>query len=287
MDQQTRKHTFVQDEKYRIDVRKNPAPTEGDICVEEIGYGQAPANAKRFFRRKLHILHFVLSGSGRFCGEPVYAGRGFFSAPGQQAVHETGDQPYRSAWIMLRGDGAGALLRAHGIPPYNHVFDCPDATALTARLRLCVEEGCEGRDPNSYFLSLLYELLSVFPTVESPKAVHSAAVSRSLAYIRRHYAEPLTVQALASTVSLSAKHLCRLFVRETGMSPQAALIAYRMEQAQLLLTESELTVLQVAQAVGFADQRHFSQIFRKKVGAVPTEYRKEQRYGTQDGDLQL
>ena len=61
----------------------------------------------------------------------------------------------------------------------------------------------------------------------------------------------------------------------TGMSPSDFLRHVRMQHAEKLLTESSLSLAEVAYAVGFADPKYFSRCFKKETGMTPTDYREE------------
>jgi AraC-like DNA-binding protein len=94
-----------------------------------------------------------------------------------------------------------------------------------------------------------------------------------LRLIEERYAEPLTVPQLAARLFLSTGAFNILFRRETGVSPAAYLRRLRLDRAQTLLRESDLTVAQVATQSGFADAAHFSRAFRAAFGSAPREYR--------------
>ena len=57
------------------------------------------------------------------------------------------------------------------------------------------------------------------------------------------------------------------------MSPQYALIGYRLDTAKKLLTNSNYPITEIAEYVGYLDNRHFSQVFKKYVGYTPSRYR--------------
>ena len=83
-----------------------------------------------------------------------------------------------------------------------------------------------------------------------------------------------SVAALASSVGLSAKYLCRIFHRRTGMSPKEYLTDWRLRQADRLLRDPALPIGAVAGAVGYADPLAFSQIYRKYRGVSPSAARR-------------
>ncbi|MEV4281659.1 AraC family transcriptional regulator [Actinoplanes xinjiangensis] len=85
----------------------------------------------------------------------------------------------------------------------------------------------------------------------------------------------LTLDRLAAEVHLSPYHFARAFKATMGEPPYAWVTARRMDAARRLLTTTEMTVAEVADAVGFANLSHFRRVFRSHAGAGPATYRAE------------
>lgn len=90
-------------------------------------------------------------------------------------------------------------------------------------------------------------------------------------------AHPWTAYELAGGVHLSPSRLRGLFVEELGVTPLGVLTRLRVREMARLLRETGLTVREIAQDVGWRDQAHAAQQFRKLTGRSPTEYRAETR----------
>ena len=84
---------------------------------------------------------------------------------------------------------------------------------------------------------------------------------------------PLPLDRLAAAVNVSAGHLSRLTRAAFGVGPVAAVEAARLHRAAALLTRSNLTVGQVAQACGFGSPFYLSRRFRAAFGHPPSAYR--------------
>lgn len=109
-------------------------------------------------------------------------------------------------------------------------------------------------------------------------AVHGPAfmderIRKSIDYILQHYAEPITVPAIARTISMSPSRFAHLFRKQVGMAPICFLEHRRMEKARQLLLSTRLSVKEIAGQVGFVNQFHFSARFRKLTGQSPRNYR--------------
>ncbi len=91
-------------------------------------------------------------------------------------------------------------------------------------------------------------------------------------YIDEHLAEDLSLTELAGTVALSSFHFARLFKGATGIAPHQYHIRCRVNRAKRMLLQKELSIAQIAQAVGFSSQSHLNYHFKRVVGLTPTKF---------------
>jgi AraC-like DNA-binding protein len=77
-------------------------------------------------------------------------------------------------------------------------------------------------------------------------------------------------------------YISTLFKKETGVSINAYIMDKRLEEAALLLSESERPVMEIAATLAFNSQSYFTLLFRKRYGKTPKDYRKE-HYPSHDG----
>lgn len=94
-----------------------------------------------------------------------------------------------------------------------------------------------------------------------------------LEYIERHYAEDVTLEALAQSASVSKSECLRCFRTTMQDTPYRYLIEYRLQKAAGLLRDTECPIGQVALAVGFRSQSHFGKLFKERTGYTPKKYR--------------
>jgi DNA-binding response OmpR family regulator len=102
-------------------------------------------------------------------------------------------------------------------------------------------------------------------------------VRLAMAYIHEHYTEPISRENLAQHFCVNERYLTRCFHQETGVTPIAYLIRYRIQQAKVLLEAGQLSVTDVGLATGFSDGGYFGRVFLKEVGLTPGAYRRGQR----------
>jgi AraC-like DNA-binding protein len=93
-------------------------------------------------------------------------------------------------------------------------------------------------------------------------------------YISSSYSDKLTLDNISSRFSISRYYFCRVFKETTGFSVTEYINSVRIKQAQQLLRETGLAVIDVALRVGYQNATHFSRIFRALLNCSPSEYRR-------------
>lgn len=96
-----------------------------------------------------------------------------------------------------------------------------------------------------------------------------------LQFIHEHYREAISLQNLAVKFFISDSYLSRIFKQHTGKNFIEYVTEYRVTKAKELLTHTSLKPSEVSHAVGYSDQRYFSQLFRKHTGRTPTSFKKD------------
>ena len=114
-----------------------------------------------------------------------------------------------------------------------------------------------------------------------PSESQVISVNRQCAAVRRyidlHFKEALTLEQLAAEGHMNKFYLSHAFKREFGVSPINYMISKRIEESKYLLAETDLSMTQIAQLLGFSSLSYFSQVFRRTQSVTPMEYRQSQR----------
>ena len=98
-------------------------------------------------------------------------------------------------------------------------------------------------------------------------------IRSAVAYINSHLHEKISLSQLASDHYLSYIQFSRRFRQATGATPQDYVAGLGLKKAQLLLSDADLPVRQIARDCGFANEYYFSNFFRQHCGLSPTQYR--------------
>jgi two-component system response regulator YesN len=106
-------------------------------------------------------------------------------------------------------------------------------------------------------------------------------INRVLTYIHAHYAENISLKALARHVAMEEHYLSRLFRQKTHETLINYLQQIRVKKAQQLLSETDLTVTDIGCRVGFPSDNYFIKTFKKWSGDTPGAYRRKRETGAE------
>lgn len=107
-----------------------------------------------------------------------------------------------------------------------------------------------------------YDKISCFPIIKSVK------------YLDENFSNKITIQELCKKSNLSESQLCRLFKKHLNMRPMEYLLKVRLNVAKQLLIETDLSILDIADSVGYDNPTYFTMLFKKQFGVPPTDFRK-------------
>jgi AraC-like DNA-binding protein len=139
-------------------------------------------------------------------------------------------------------------------------------------------------DPANITLHMRPRLDSIDTLLKLPLAAPQAhgglsagAMRRVREYVEIHLSENIDLATLAAVAGLSMHHFARQFKQSAGVTPHHYLTKKRIERAQEMLADTDLSLSEIAYATGFSDQSHLTRHFRYMVGTTPREFRWSQR----------
>lgn len=247
------------------------------VAVKEIGYGISPTGKNRILIRDAYMLQFITGGSGLYCGERFCKGDVLFSAPHKPENRKLAEnESYSCAWITFVGEKSGKILTKCGIVESdsikNHVFKCQ----RTEEAAKCIEKAVLESYSYNYEFELLCVLFNVLSMLDyNSNIIESSYIEKAKKYMLENFQKNIKISDVAKFVSLSQNYLCKLFVRECGHSIKNELTEIRLKNACELLKDTKISIRDIAYAVGFSDEKHFSNLFRKKLGISPIKYRQD------------
>jgi AraC family transcriptional regulator len=110
-------------------------------------------------------------------------------------------------------------------------------------------------------------------TLREYNGLSSAKLKQTIEYINERLGEDISLTDLANNLGMSQYHFSRLFKQSMGMTAHNYLVEQRVKRAQELLTQTELSIVDIANECGFANPSHFARCFRQQRGMSPTQFR--------------
>ncbi|TBL81199.1 response regulator [Paenibacillus thalictri] len=108
-------------------------------------------------------------------------------------------------------------------------------------------------------------------------------VGEAKLFIEQYLLQNVSLAAVADHVGVSPNYFSSLFKRETGSTFVEYVTDCKLKQAKEWLDDVGLPIYEIAERLGYHDRKYFREIFKRRVGVTPSEYR-EQRLGTAGGE---
>ena len=102
----------------------------------------------------------------------------------------------------------------------------------------------------------------------------SPLITKIQSYLMSNIAKDVSLEDLSRYTRKNPSYLSRRFRKETHMTVKSYMNMLRINKAKELLKTSNSSILDISMEVGFSDQSHFAQVFKKNVGLTPRMYRK-------------
>ena len=156
----------------------------------------------------------------------------------------------------------------------------PQAVRLVQLLQTEVENGAPTGNlfgetvGNSLILYLAQHYSIAVPGRDQVRGgLPGVRLKKVLHYIEVNFSKDIHLNDMAQTAGLSAFHFAKLFKQSTGASPHQYILRRRLERAKELLRKPSMSLSEIGLESGFADQSHFTNVFRRFVGATPSKFR--------------
>ncbi|OPA80589.1 hypothetical protein BVG16_07675 [Paenibacillus selenitireducens] len=129
-----------------------------------------------------------------------------------------------------------------------------------------------------FLVSFLQQLKTNFlqrsqPYEENKKMKQSIHAENIIHWLERHYDQRFELNKLADDLHLTPQHISSIFKKTTGSTITEYLTVRRLQEACLLLKSTSLSIEEIATEIGFTNISYFCQLFKRKVGMSPLQYR--------------
>ncbi len=232
--------------------------------------------------RDHYLIHYIVSGKGmyRVGGKEYHLSAGdMFLARESEVIYYCADEedPWEYCWVGFNGTDAKYLLNMTSFAGDNLVIKITESEAILSLISNIYNGQGGDVAHETEMLGYLYLFLAKLMQMnEEESAVERGGykyVRAALNFIKYNYSAPIDVSDIAKAVGVSRSHLYRVFMMQLSISPSDYLEKYRINEAAALLKNTELSVSEVANSVGFDDALYFSRVFKKNKGVPPSKHR--------------
>lgn len=172
---------------------------------------------------------------------------------------------HQSDCIMISGYDDFKYVQ-HGLR--SGVFDYLLKPVELEELKECLENWVNHRQKNDRETSSL---------VKEVDPLELSTVERVIQYVKSKVPGEVTLTEAANYVNLNPSYLSKLFKDKTEQNFVDFVLEIRMNEARRLLVSTSLRVTEIADRLGYSDITYFSNMFKRKTGVTPSEYRKSVR----------
>lgn len=230
------------------------------------------------------ILIYCLKGKGELeiggGRVAVTAGYAFVIPPGTPHVYRADeDEPWSIFWIHFKGSQVPSLMESLDVSRESPLIYVPDVNLMREAFEevyVCLNYHFSdgGLQTMSSELMRLLARIKLHKSHFHPQRQSlEQRVIDTMDFMVRHLDVPLTLDDLATRAGLSATYYSKLFKDRNSVSPMSWFIARKIGKACEFLTETDLSVQEIAMKLGYVDPYYFSRIFKKIQGVAPANYR--------------
>lgn len=229
------------------------------------------------------VFQYTLAGEGAIFvngkTNPLRRGQAFMvEVPSSHRYYlPASSSKWEFFYLTLRGDIAaecwGNIIRRYG-----HVLNIGRDSDLVNKFFEIYKQANDRDLVDAYFsssqaYSFLMEVYRHFKQAKSPEQIPES-ITDAINYMNKNYIIPLSMEEVAEAANMSKYYFIKRFKEVVDMTPGQYLMKKRIEKSLELLVRTELTMKDIAENVGYANDNYFNKAFRKTVGMPPGEFRK-------------
>lgn len=224
-----------------------------------------------------YMLQYIVSGNLKFKlrGETFTAGSGELVLLSCKESNDYWSEcPAKVKWFHFNGSGVSTLLEYI----YEKNGNGHMSRFLGEQTIGYVDQILQGLRTGAFnefhFSKEIYSLLCTLAEQPSnQETISEQAVRRAVSYMKEHYAEPLSVQQIASAVNLSPYYFTRMFKRIMMTSPHLFLLNFRLDEAKKMLVYTNRKIEFIADVTGVQNSSYFVRVFHREMNMTPKVFR--------------
>lgn len=227
---------------------------------------------------------YISKGRGTFTSETtketrIKKGQIIILFPGQWHTYcpsnETGWNEY---YIGFEGSIIDDLVKNEFISPNNQILDVGVNEELVTLYSSAMQVAKnERKTAQQYLAGIVLHLIGMVISYSQNKNIEQnnsgELIERAKIIMNENIHRQINIQGIATNLGTSYSWFRKEFKEYTGFSPAQYFQELKLRKAKELLSETDLSIKEIAYKLDFSSYEYFLSFFRKKVGITPTEYR--------------
>lgn len=231
------------------------------------------------FVRNNYLLHYIYSGKGVFKAEGIeynlHSGQMFLICPNQLTYYRADkNDPWLYRWIEFNGSMVKDILSKVGLNVKSPIYTDNADMSVGKSIYELVNLG------NEKFENVMCKFWGFISSLEGDFIIDTSStaeeyVKQAELFIKNNIYKKISIIDLSRHIGIDRSYLSRLFKQLRGTTIQEYIISLKMNNADMYLRKSGVTVSEAGQSVGYYDSRVFSKAFKRHFGVSPSERRSE------------
>lgn len=222
------------------------------------------------------VFEYVLEGEVEIFldNEWKVASAGDFYILSPRVMHRyrsSDKHPCKKIWINYVCDYMYDFLKAYGVT--TGIYHSSSVKIYFDELLNIVEEPNKNEDTPFRIADLLHKIVK---TAAKERKKEICGEYEMVQKLSEYVYKKLNLDELAELFMMSKSNLIRRFKRQFGVTPYEYLIGIKLENAKILLRDTDMTVKEISAKLCISDEHYFSTLFLNRVGYRPLAYRKKE-----------
>ncbi|MBQ8280050.1 MAG: AraC family transcriptional regulator [Roseburia sp.] len=267
------------------------------IYVERKMLGVSYAMPTMKMDREYYEIGYIISGDRKTITptQTYYCGPGTVGLTPPYIYHRTmatSDEPYERILVKFTLNFVKPFIQEMGQQVFDQLYEekiyhfTEDVQKKLFHIFAEMVEEFEKNGAHKEFIlqGMLFRLLNTvyeekLPTSNVTRNVTplTPPIMDAIVFIENNYAKNPTLEEAAQVAGFSTAYFSRLFSAQLGKSYTDYLDNVKIRHAQILLTQTKKSIMEIAEEVGYCHGNYLNSQFKKKVGMTPGEYRKRNR----------
>lgn len=229
---------------------------------------------------QVSVIEYIIDGAGYVVldnqPQKVQKDMVYFLQKGENHNYYSDPKvPFTKIFLNVKGSLCEHLALVYGVSK-QHFFSGEGLKPSFLKILDIIKSGKQEGEMQAELQGVFVEILSKLCTsvAETQKSQEAITLKN---YLDANLGRQVLAKELANKIFRSKDYCQKLFIKEFNTTPYAYQLERKIQTAKSLLVNTQMSVTEIAESLGYGDSHYFSNLFYNKCGIRPTAYRKNKR----------